>query len=184
MRQLLSDSSAEVRINASAAVCNLVLAFSACRSESLKNGGVSKLAELTRASQPELRCNAIWALRNLVYEASEDIKSEVLHLVGKETWEALLSDPFEELQVQTMIVLRNIVSKNASLLVSSELIDCRQMLLDKLTTENTEMRRQCLFVICHICAHDSHRWFGMDPALLAHIRHGLVRGLLQGGSLS
>jgi len=171
---LLSDSSTDVKINASAAVCNLVLAFSACRSESLSHGGINKLAQLTRSPRVELRCNAIWSLRNLVYNAEEDVKREVLEEVGKATWEALLTDTHEEIQVQTMILLRNMVCKGCTLLLDSPYLDCKQILLNKLAVNNVEMRRQCLYVICHICAEDKHRLFGMDPALLEHVSYGLT----------
>lgn len=114
-----------------------------------------------------------------MYNAEEDVKREVLEEVGKATWEALLSDAHEEIQVQTMILLRNMVCKDGSLLLDSPYLDCKQILLSKLAASNVEMRRQCLFVICHICAEDQHRRFGMDPALLEHVRYGLVsRSLL------
>lgn len=64
--QLLADDCIDVQITASAALCNLVLAFSSSKTHIIKSGGIKLFVPLLKSDTVELRCNAVWALQNMV----------------------------------------------------------------------------------------------------------------------
>lgn len=73
--RLLNDSSSQVQTTACATICNIVLDFSPMKKIVLENDGVEKLIELTNGSHDaNLRLNAVWALKNLLFQADSAIK--------------------------------------------------------------------------------------------------------------
>ncbi|KAI9176014.1 hypothetical protein H9P43_006378 [Blastocladiella emersonii ATCC 22665] len=77
--QRLGDEAPAVLLSATAAVCNLVLDFAPMKQSILARGGIQRLAELARPAFPaSVRVNAVWALKNLVYNASTAVKSSVM----------------------------------------------------------------------------------------------------------
>lgn len=101
------DEDRRVTFAASAVVCNLVADCSPLRSVSLfffmngfsfvgwnaehdgkliqvslEQGVVARLVELIHSGEPGLRLNALWALKNLLYKSSSQIKRSVMHQVG------------------------------------------------------------------------------------------------------
>lgn len=50
-------------------------------------GGIEKLVELVRSPDNTLRLNAIWALKNLVYQAESDVKEAVMKVLTYQTME-------------------------------------------------------------------------------------------------
>jgi hypothetical protein len=85
--QLLSDSDVNVQITASATLCNIVLDFSPMKSIATENGAVEKLIQLVDSSNPTLRLNSVWALKNLLFQADSDIKQNVINRLG---WSKLM----------------------------------------------------------------------------------------------
>jgi hypothetical protein len=75
--RLLGDADAEVAANAAAAACNLALEFSPARDELVAAGGVAALAGLASSMLPGLRLNSCWALSNLAFQSSADLKRQV-----------------------------------------------------------------------------------------------------------
>jgi hypothetical protein len=50
-------------------------------------GGTEKLVELVRSPDNTLRLNAIWALKNLVYQAETEVKGAVMKVLTYQTME-------------------------------------------------------------------------------------------------
>ena len=63
---MLDDSNIDVQICASAAICNLVLGFSATAKDIIAKGGIKRIVKLLYSEEVEVRCNGLWALNNLV----------------------------------------------------------------------------------------------------------------------
>ncbi len=84
--KLLSDESDQVKITASATLCNIVLDFSPMKKIVLENGGVEVLVSLMNSMDLNLRLNVVWALKNLLYQADSEIKDRVMACLG---WEGL-----------------------------------------------------------------------------------------------
>lgn len=67
--------------SAAAAMCNLVLDFSAAKSAVLAAGGLRRLVALTGAEQPPaLRHHAAWALGNMLYRADAAVRTQLVQV--------------------------------------------------------------------------------------------------------
>jgi hypothetical protein len=75
---LLFDSSIDVQITASAALCNVVLDFSPMKDDIISKGGITKLVDLLNSQNSTLRLNAIWALKNMLFQTDIDTKKKVI----------------------------------------------------------------------------------------------------------
>ncbi|KAJ3112935.1 Armadillo repeat-containing protein 8 [Physocladia obscura] len=106
---LLSDDSVQVQTSASATLCNIVLDFSPMKKTVIENGGVEKLVGLVGSVDYNVRLNAIWALKNLLYQAGSDIKAKVMQEMGWDRLKQLIFDPHIGIQEQALNLLRNLV---------------------------------------------------------------------------
>ncbi|KAI8903788.1 armadillo-type protein [Gorgonomyces haynaldii] len=105
---LLYDYDLEVKITASATLCNIILDFSPMKQVVIGQGGVKRLVELLRDPHTTLRLNAVWALKNMLFQTEYAIKVAV---VQELTWNGLLSllnDSELQIQEQSMCLLRNL----------------------------------------------------------------------------
>lgn len=109
LMRLLDDPSIVVQKTACAALCNLVLDFSPMKEAVLREGGVSRLVQLTGSPDPELRGNALWALKNLLYLADTPIKLATMEQLTFERLARLADDPQTTVQEQALNLLRNLV---------------------------------------------------------------------------
>lgn len=55
-----------------------------------------------------MKVNAIWSLKNLLYHSDNEIRGKVLAMLSFETISALLEEPNELIQEQTLNLVRNI----------------------------------------------------------------------------
>ena len=79
--RLLSDPHPNVRVTACASICNLVLDFSPMKTEILEGGGI----EMINSKDENLRLNALWALKNLLYQADKEVKSLLMEQLTYKT---------------------------------------------------------------------------------------------------
>ncbi|KAI9674322.1 MAG: hypothetical protein M1829_003723 [Trizodia sp. TS-e1964] len=82
---LLSHWDPEVQIAASAAVCNLVLEFSPMKDSFTEAGVMDILCNFARCHNSQLRLNAVWALKHLVFATDKDFRMACVKHLG-ETW--------------------------------------------------------------------------------------------------
>ncbi|KAI9774945.1 MAG: hypothetical protein M1840_000161 [Geoglossum simile] len=93
---LLKSPDMEVKIAATAAVCNLLLEFCPMR-EAIMDAGVLKLiCEHAHSSNPRLRLNAVWALKHLVFSAENKVKVSCLEELGPGWLVQLICDDAED----------------------------------------------------------------------------------------
>ncbi|CAO1620232.1 unnamed protein product [Parajaminaea phylloscopi] len=72
----------EVRTQATATICNLVLSFSPMRQYLLDHGGITKLVELCESSHGPTRLNALWAVKNMLYASPTSFKATLMKDLG------------------------------------------------------------------------------------------------------
>ncbi|GET01976.1 armadillo repeat-containing protein 8-like isoform X1 [Rhizophagus clarus] len=157
--KLLSDDSTDVQATACATLCNLVLDFSPMKKTIMELGGIEKLVELVRSPDNTLRLNAIWALKNLVYQAESDVKETVMKVLTYQTMETLISDQESvEVQEQALNLLRNLACTKPIDIeeVFKGLSENKLMSIieNKLCwwNENEEIIKQVLYVINNIAS--------------------------------
>ncbi len=81
--RLLADADLVVQIAACATLCNMVLDFSPMKRTVIENGGIEALVnKIVYSSDTNLRLNALWALKNILFQADSDIKTRVLSQLG------------------------------------------------------------------------------------------------------
>ena len=85
---LLYDTSIPVQIIASASLCNIVLDFSPMKRIVIERGGVQQLVKLIKSEHAELRLNAAWARKNMLFQADLEMKRGIMSHLG---WSTLLS---------------------------------------------------------------------------------------------
>lgn len=71
----------EPQTHAAAALCNLVLEFSAVKEAVVRAGGVRQLAGLTSSPHPALRLHALWALRNAAFKAGARVRAALMQVI-------------------------------------------------------------------------------------------------------
>ncbi|CAG8516562.1 7810_t:CDS:10 [Funneliformis mosseae] len=152
--KLLSDESTDVQTTACATLCNLVLDFSPMKRMIMELGGIEKLVELVHSLDNTLRLNAIWALKNLVYQAESEIKEAVMKVLTYQTMENLISDQETDIQEQALNLLRNLACTRQHDIeeVFKGLSESRLMnvIENKLHWWNEEIIKQVLYVINNI----------------------------------
>lgn len=94
----------------------------------IDTGGIKVLVELTHSKSSKVRLNTLWAIKNMVFAASSDLKRLVCTQIGwnhfklyvykfntKETlfneFKRLLKDKENEVIEQVLFVLRNLVTR-------------------------------------------------------------------------
>ncbi|PWN42663.1 ARM repeat-containing protein [Ceraceosorus guamensis] len=108
------NEDAEVKQQATATICNLVLKFSPMKQLLLEEGGIQKLVELARSREGgSTRLNALWALKNVLYSSETDTKRNVMSALGWDYVAALAADRKDEdpaAQEQALAIIRNLAS--------------------------------------------------------------------------
>ncbi|KAJ8325837.1 hypothetical protein O5D80_006024 [Batrachochytrium dendrobatidis] len=110
--ELLFDSDIEVQIEASATLCNIVLDFSPMKKIVLEKGGVKRLVELIDQPDAMLRRNALWALKNMLFQTDSITKNTVMEHLGWDKLLRLLDDEDIVVQEQALNLVRNAACGN------------------------------------------------------------------------
>ncbi|TIC30149.1 ARM repeat-containing protein [Wallemia mellicola] len=99
------------RVIALMALANLVCGFSPLKQKLIQTGGVKILVKLTYSLSYKVRLNTLWAIKNMVFAASTELKRFVCDQIGWEHFSNLLKDPNIEVVEQVLFVLRNLVTR-------------------------------------------------------------------------
>ncbi|PWN29672.1 ARM repeat-containing protein [Jaminaea rosea] len=84
----------ELRTQATASICNLVLSFAPMRQTLLDNGGLDRLVSLAKTcTHGPTKLNALWAMKNVLYASELEVKRTVMSKLGFDTLEALARGP-------------------------------------------------------------------------------------------
>lgn len=164
--RLLSSRNDEIRRSASAALCNLVLEFSPLRTVVLGGGGPELLVKMLHSDDPELRTNALWSLKNLLFKADLQTKQSVMSQLGYVHLQKLCRDMQPRVRELAMTILRNLASSRSGGLKNAE-VDALfaasggnflSILSDtlKMDSSNLNIAVQALYVVCNIAAGTEH----------------------------
>ncbi|KAL5533100.1 hypothetical protein ACEPAF_4876 [Sanghuangporus sanghuang] len=104
------DEDRRVMNIALAGLCNLLTDFSPLRQTIVERGAVSRIAELTRASEDKLKVSALWAVKNLLDKASSKDKLSIMKQVGWDHLRSCLVDSKEDVQEQALELAANIAT--------------------------------------------------------------------------
>lgn len=153
--KLLRDPSLVVKRTACATLCNLVLDFSPMKETVLQEGGVKCLVELTVSEDQELKCNALWAIKNLLYLADTSIKMATMELLTFARLEELAQDPALTVQEQTLNLIRNLVCEKEQD-ISEVVSRCGEARLIKLVegkmdSNNEDIVMHSCYIIANAC---------------------------------
>jgi len=127
------------------------------------------------------RLNAVWALKNLIYQAELDVKSAVMDQLSFPRLQALMTDSELSVQEQALAVLRNLASGQASHVEKLVQWATQEQLLavlkDQLSSETGEVVKQALYTVCNIATGaEVHKAMLMEPSgaaakIVQHISH-------------
>lgn len=94
--KLMSSTNPEIRIAATRVLSNLALDFSAVKESLSESAVVKKLCEQAHSANARLRLESLWALKQLVLNASRKLKQDVVDELGS-SWIKLLikTDPID-----------------------------------------------------------------------------------------
>ncbi|RUS30099.1 armadillo-type protein [Jimgerdemannia flammicorona] len=107
--KLLSDDSPSMQAEACGALCNIVLDFSPMKQTVIDNGGIEYFVNFTRSTDPHIRLNSVWALKNLLYRATMASKIAVMRQLTYPRLRELLDDQEPLVQEQAVTMFSNLV---------------------------------------------------------------------------
>lgn len=174
-----------VSIAATATLCNLITEFSPMQTALIEDGGIELLVRLCDSQSKNVRTNALWALRNMLYKNELHVKRRVISLM---TWPALarhVRDADGEISEQALALLRNVACEGTEDEVDFVVQGMgEQTLLDLLeektravaggatTADDAECLEQALWVVYNVAlGSDAHRRAILERAdLLDNLR--------------
>ncbi|EGG15091.1 armadillo repeat-containing protein [Cavenderia fasciculata] len=163
--KLIVDPSLEVRVNALASICNLVIDFSPMKQEMIDSGVMKKLVEYLLDGQCEhqVRLNSAWALKNMLFMADVPIKEALLKEISLDNLATLTRETNPAISEQILSLFRNLLYKDSTNIITDEhgllLIRLVEQLINNPTySTNDAVIKQALFVVCNLASNkEIHR---------------------------
>ncbi|XP_078429983.1 ARM repeat superfamily protein isoform X2 [Wolffia australiana] len=158
--QLLQDSSIPVQAAALKAICNVVVNFKASKAIFIESGCVKQFVKLSKSTDSELRLNAVWALRNLAFNADKVCRERIIFELSENALVSLISDLEPRVQELALALIRNLVdgcveSIDTILRKYAGVLDA---VVGQLQTSFPEVCTQAMFVLANIAAgRDFHK---------------------------
>jgi len=175
-----TQTSQKVLSDAVSSLCNLVLDFSPMKEAIVSAGGVARFAEIADLSATEvsdLSINALWALKNLSYLATHQVKRSVLDsLPWTDVRNALerecISINSPALKYQLLAIFRNLTfggADDVSLVLEyagqSDFVQVLTRLLSQ-ARDPCMVLEQTLFVLCNIATgNEGHKQMLMEEGI-------------------
>ncbi|KAH9930763.1 ARM repeat-containing protein [Fomitopsis serialis] len=146
------DEDRQVTFAASSVVCNLVNECSPLRNVLIDQGLLPRLVQLFHSGDSNLRLNALWAVKNLLYHASSDVKRRVMDAIGWHNFAILLMDPDPTIQEQAFHVARHIADNtdDVELLFHELGCDVLGLVAMGMQSENDDVLHQAICVLANI----------------------------------
>ncbi|TBU35602.1 ARM repeat-containing protein [Dichomitus squalens] len=173
------DEDRRVMHAASAVMCNIVTDFSPLRSTVIDQGAITRLVQLLNHGDVELKLNALWAFKNLLYKATPDLKRQVMSSIGWSEMNNLLTDPDTRIQEQALHIVRHIADGVDEVdLVFSEMGGSEAMLGSlavAMESDDEDVVLQAVFVLANVANSPAHqRSILSHPRILHRLRECLV----------
>eukprot|EP01080_Neovahlkampfia_damariscottae_P004568 gene4568-7952_t len=154
---LMEHSSDEIKSISCACVCNVIVDFSPMKNFFIEKNGVEILVKNTNSLHSLLKLNSIWALKNLAFRSTVEIKKKILESMTAKRIFELLKDDDSNIQEQCLKLLSNIAHGNyedIAYLIKELNDQLIPILIDKLKSNNNGVIIQTLYVISNISAGD------------------------------
>jgi hypothetical protein len=177
LNKLLFDKYLEVRVNATSAICNVSLEF---QSQICENSEcIKRLVELTQSKNVSLRYKAIFAIKNIVFKTTPELKKSVISQLSYERLFDLLNDEETMIQEQAMCAFRNIMHEKPEWIqhvldkVGTEVLLKR--IEEKLLCPNASLISQAIYLLCNIASGDEkQKNMLMESVVAKHVVSLLV----------
>ena len=175
--KLLGDKYMEVIENALRALCNLVLE---CQKEVIQSTDCIKLlVDLSQSKHFGLKQRAIFALKNLLYQVTTDIKKSVITKLSYNKLFEFLNDKEHLIQGLALAIIRNLIYNSKDyvqeLLAEGGNNKFLNVIIDKTNAINNEVKTEAIYVICNIAAaSEKHKKLVMDDRILGQMVSLLV----------
>ena len=175
----MDDPSLDVRVQASATLCNIVLDFSPMKKLVLLNGGVDAFVKLLHSNCEELRITGVWGLKNLLYNSNEALKREIMEKLTFDLLFRLIEDSNVEIQIQALNLLRNLAFQSTDF-VMQHAESLLRVLARKLDPNApNEVLQHAVSVLVNVASgEEQHKDFLMRPTLLHKLYTLLVSTVL------
>ncbi|GJJ12063.1 hypothetical protein Clacol_006304 [Clathrus columnatus] len=111
-----TDEDSRVQAAALAGICNLLNDFSPMRVVLLEEGLIPVIVQFIHRGDKSLRLNALWAIRNALFNATSREKCMIMQELGWDVLTTLLRDPEEEICEQAITIVRNLADNDPDLL--------------------------------------------------------------------
>lgn len=177
---LIDDPDSRVQKEAMFLLCNLLIGASPMKKKLIDAGVLDKLASRVGSLDSEIRVQALWAIKNVLFEADIPLVHRALAALEatRISFPDLCQDANMDVRVQFFSVMRNIIfGSNQELVedVLGRLGGTHQFLgiiLGLLELPHSKMALQILFMLANMCQRD----FLLDdiincPALLRRLVH-------------
>lgn len=136
------------------ALANLVCGFSPLKQKLIQTGGVKILVKLTYSKSYKVRLNTLWAIKNMVFAASTELKRFVCDQIGFSHFKKLLNDSNSEVVEQVLFVLRNLVTRELDINLVCNGFGGQDKFLEiiehKFQTNQVEILLQAAYVINNV----------------------------------
>lgn len=179
------DEDDQVKVEATASICNLVLNFSPMKQVLMEGGGIAKLVELANSSHGPTRLNALWALKNVLYSSDLSVKKHVMETLQWTYVFGLAKHAGEvEVQEQALNIIRNVCSsREEDVEIALEGFGGASALLDLIEgviwqRRNDNVLEQAAFILVNIAtgSEDHRRLLINRPNLLDALVFFVVSG--------
>lgn len=107
---LHDDAHAFIHAEALAAVCNMLVKFSPMKPFLLEHGGITTLARYARSVHGGVRLNALWAIKNAVWDTETPLKEQIMREFGWDYLAEMTASPDACIQEQALGIVRNLTS--------------------------------------------------------------------------
>ncbi|XP_050222428.1 uncharacterized protein LOC126672518 [Mercurialis annua] len=114
--RLLDDPSVTIKVAALGAISNILVDFTTRKSTFVQCGGVKQLIYLSKSMDSTVRINALWALKNMVFQADNRFKEMAFMEITASLLANLICDYDPCVQEQALALVRNLVDGCASCL--------------------------------------------------------------------
>ncbi|WVQ97812.1 hypothetical protein IAU59_004927 [Kwoniella sp. CBS 9459] len=146
-----------VEVACTAVICNMIADFSPLKAILIKENALQLIADLTRCPHEPLALNALWALKNLTFHATESTKALVTSTLGWDRLRSLLaSSTPQALRIQAFEIVQNLLAEASSTEISRTVEALGEKdLLDLVTEaawdkEDVELRIPALYVLSNL----------------------------------
>ncbi|WFD05846.1 hypothetical protein MVES1_001180 [Malassezia vespertilionis] len=94
-------------------ICNMLVKFSPMKEYLVMHEGLECLARFSRSPRGHVRFNALWAIKNAVWESDPPFREKLMALVGWDHLAKLLRSQDTCIREQALNIVRNLTSSNA-----------------------------------------------------------------------